>query len=105
MEANNDDAVQYNLSAFSENCRCYAPYYRQGTLLAYGAWNTQAFEVAFEDCWDAFVQYIDNYNENRPFFLAGHSQGSEHLVRLINRIHERRPELKKRLLCAYLFGA
>ena len=65
-----------------------------------------AFNGAYEDVRSAFFYYLQHWNQGRPFILAGHSQGSQHLVRLIQELetlHET-SVLLDRLVAAYLIG-
>ena len=94
-------------SAFGECCRLFAPRYRQATLYSFldsGADGPQALELAYQDVRRAFDEYLAHRNGGRPFILAGHSQGSLHVVRLI---HERisGTPLLARLVAAYAVGA
>ncbi|HFB99996.1 MAG TPA: DUF3089 domain-containing protein [Phaeodactylibacter sp.] len=93
-------------SVFNSCCRIFAPRYRQATFYSFleGGKNAhQALELAYEDVANAFDFYIQNYNEGRPFFVASHSQGTLHAVRLleekIDKMH-----LVNRLVAAYTIG-
>jgi hypothetical protein len=90
----------------SSACLC-APYYRQANLAvlhtAEDSPERQALDVAYADVEAAFNTYMSTWNQGRPFILAGHSQGSELLLWLM----ERRfgdPALRKKLVAAYLVG-
>ena len=63
----------------------------------------KALDLAYQDVARAFEAYIRLYNNGRPFILAAHSQGSLHLLRLMQD-YLRRPELKQRLVAAYPIG-
>ncbi|QDG53063.1 DUF3089 domain-containing protein [Persicimonas caeni] len=98
-------------SAFNACCRVFAPYYRQATIGAYfeePAQAKQAFSVAYADVERAFDAFIDKYNTNeqdkgRPFIVASHSQGSQHAMRLLEKI-DADPELRERMIAAYVPG-
>jgi len=64
------------VTAFTSACRAFAPLYRQSA-----AWGS--FDLAYEDVVAAFEQYLAETPEPRPLILAGHSQGSMHLQRLV----------------------
>ena len=51
----------------------------------------------------AFTYYLKNINIDRPFILAGHSQGSMVLIELMRRNFNDKV-LQKRLVAAYLIG-
>jgi len=108
--------ISTQASVFGASTRVYAPYYRQSSLLNYGnaeEENYTSFEVSYGDVRAAFFNYLSRFNINkdgtrRPFILAGHSQGSQHLARLIkdefNVDTERGGLLRRLCVCAYLPG-
>lgn len=81
----------------------YSPYYRQITMETYldTALISSRFPLTMEDVNAAFNYYIENFNEGRPFVLAGFSQGGQALVELLKRLPE---ELHKRMVAAYVLG-
>jgi len=93
-------------SAFNAAARIYAPYYRQMTLAGFGdpAVREQGLELAYGDVRRAFLHYLESFSEDRPLILAGHSQGSRHLLRLLDELFGDGP-LRERLVAAYLVGA
>lgn len=64
------------VTAFTNVCRAFAPLYRQSA-------GGGSFELAYQDVLAAFEQYLIETPEPRPLILAGHSQGSMHLLRLV----------------------
>ncbi|MCE9521404.1 MAG: DUF3089 domain-containing protein [Alphaproteobacteria bacterium] len=102
-----DDAVMENMaSAFNACCRVFAPRYRQATFGAMfnnSANGHKAIELAFDDVRRAFRYYIEHENNGRPFILAGHSQGSWHVQRLIAEEIQGTP-LERQLVVAYTPG-
>ena len=93
-------------SAFNGCCRVYAPRYRQATLGAfYGEAGdaARAFAVAYEDVSRAFDVFLKAHSDGRPFIIAGHSQGSMHAMRLLERV-DADPALRARLVAAYIPG-
>jgi len=98
--------VEENITnVFDECCRLYTPYFRQATLAAY--WDNEngplARQVAYEDVLAAFDHYISVHNPTDPFILAGHSQGSEMGIRLIQDRILNTP-LHSRLIAAHIIG-
>jgi hypothetical protein len=92
---------------FSTSACLYAPYYRQANLAVLhtpeNSPERKSLDTAYSDVEAAFDTYMTTWNRGRPFILAGHSQGSQHLLRLM----ERRlgdPETAKRLVAAYIIG-
>jgi len=93
-------------SAFNGAGRIYAPRYRQMTLsgFAHPDVREQALALAYGDVRRAFEFYLAEYARDRPLILAGHSQGSRHLLRLIDERFREGP-LRERLVAAYVVGA
>ncbi len=83
----------------------YAPYYRQMIFEAYQLpldtlEKIAAFAAA--DVNDAFQYYMDHFNHGRPFFLMGHSQGSQMLIELLK--HGMTEEQRQQMVAAYCIG-
>lgn len=97
--------VRYQASVFNESCRVYAPRYRQAILKAFSdsANGEQALAFAYEDVKRAFEYYLKHYNQDRPFILASHSQGSHHARRLLKDYFDG-TALSKQLVAAYVIG-
>ncbi len=109
-ESRQDAKVGLNLtikaSVFSKACNIYAPHYRQANfkVLSSSEENkTKALEVAYSDVEKAFDYYMTHFNHGRPFILAGHSQGSNLLLWLMQRRFSN-PELREKLVASYLIG-
>lgn len=83
----------------------YAPYYRQMIFEAYSqpaAMLDSLAQIAAKDVNDAFQYYMENFNHGRPFFLIGHSQGSQMLIELLkNGMTEEQRQL---MVAAYCIG-
>nr|WP_223178341.1 DUF3089 domain-containing protein [Sphingobium scionense] len=72
-------------SAFSAAGNVWAPRYRQanyGAFLTTGAEGDQALTAAYRDVVQAFAAFL-KANPTGPLILAGHSQGSRHLLQLV----------------------
>lgn len=95
-------------SVFNGCCRVFAPHYRQATLAAFADENRAdgraALDIAYGDVERAFRQYLAAQGGDRPFILAGHSQGSLLLQRLLARVVAPDPALRARLVAAYAVG-
>ena len=89
MAANVTDEVSIlhrQVSKFTEACNVFAPLYRQMNFSAYGNPNgtyQASLDLAYRDVHDAFKHYMANFNGGRPIVLIGHSQGSQHLLHLL----------------------
>lgn len=98
--------IKHQASVFNGSCRIYAPRYRQATIQAYFSKTdraNKAFELAYNDVKAAFLKYLEVYNNGRPFILAGHSQGSSHLISLLMEFEETEV-LKNQMVTAYIAG-
>lgn len=89
-----------------DGCNIYAPFYRQvgleGLKMSIEAYRGYAKD-AYLDIRQAFYHYLKYHNNDRPFILAGHSQGSIMLLELMKREFHK-PALMKKLIAAYLIG-
>ena len=99
-------SIKHQASLFNGTCKVYAPRYRQATIHSYFSKSpraTQAFKLAYNDVKAAFLYYLENQNNGRPFILAGHSQGSSHLISLLIEF-ENSKAIKEQLITAYIVG-
>ena len=84
----------------------WAPRYRQATI---GAFMTDkpeaqmAFDTAYRDVAQAFAHFVDSIDSDLPIVLAGHSQGSLHMMSLLNE-QVADTELAERIVAAYVIG-
>jgi len=102
-------ALDFQASAFEPVGNLYAPYYRQAdaayTLALPLAEQHQVVGgIPATDALAAFDYYIQNFNQGRPFILAGHSQGSNVLLYLLSDYMKAHPEVQKRMIAAYVVG-
>ncbi len=98
----------------------YVPYFQQASgldlldALLYGSTPQNAdaanaaLQVAYRDVANAFDYYLSHFNKDangnpRPFILAGHSQGSNLLLLLLEDKFAD-PSLRKQLVAAYVIG-
>lgn len=99
-----DRFTQIQASSFNGVGEIWSPRYRQATFggfLAPSADTQQALDVAYADVERAFDTFLAAQPADRPLILAGHSQGSLHLLRLLK---ARRAQLGGRLVAAYVVG-
>ncbi|QGN54412.1 DUF3089 domain-containing protein [Novosphingobium sp. Gsoil 351] len=93
-------------SPFNSSPEIWAPRYRQAT---FGAFLTnqpeaqQAIEAAYADVAKAFDYFLASVPAGRPIVLAGHSQGSRHLIRLLKEKVAGTP-LQRRVAAVYAIG-
>jgi hypothetical protein len=85
----------------------WAPRYRQAT---FGAFLTdkpaaaQALDLAYGDVKAAFAAFLAAIPKDQPIILAGHSQGSRHLLHLLQDVVAKDPKLTARIVAVYAPG-
>jgi hypothetical protein len=107
VEATETQVAIDQASRFSQDCKVYAPMYKQITLAALNSGKPTgpfAAATAFESMAEGFAEYLEKYNKGRGFVLIGHSQGALLLKALIQRVIEPNPALKKLMVSAILLG-
>jgi len=93
-------------SAFTLAGKVWAPRYRQATFGAFLTDQpeaTRALDAAYRDVAAAFDSFVAAIPPDKPIILAGHSQGSLHLTRLLKEKVAGRP-IAKRIVAAYVVG-
>lgn len=110
MIANDEErrVVEVQFARFREQCRTFAPLYRQSTLTwlrsnMAGKPVPVDMELRYTDVRDAWRHYLASDNGGRPFVLVGHSQGSGLLKRLVAEEIDGKP-VQKQMLSAMLAG-
>jgi hypothetical protein len=94
-------------SRFSQDCKVYAPMYKQLTLKAINnpaSVTPEADLKAYEGVFTAFLEYMHKFNKGRGIVLIGHSQGSLMLEQLIKQAFDPNAALRKQLVSAVLLG-
>jgi len=98
--------VRSQASAFNSVGAIWAPKYRQAT---FGAFLTtranarRALDFAYRDVRAAYEEFLREAPRDRPIILAAHSQGSLHLLRLLEDRVKGAPEAS-RIAAAYVIG-
>jgi len=101
---------QKQATAFAAVGNIYAPYYRQADAFYTLALPTADAVYDFisgtpaTDVVAAFDYYIKHYNNNRPFILVSHSQGSTVVALLLQNYMEANPDVYQRMIAAYAIG-
>jgi hypothetical protein len=99
--------VKYQASAWLDAGNLYVPYYRQAHIRVFNdkfrVDGDKALNLAYNDIKEAFTYYLENFNNDKPFIIASHSQGTIHAKRLIAEFIDGK-ELQKKLIAAYLVG-
>lgn len=100
-------AVLNQASIFNGAGKIYAPRYLQAFIYSYYTpekdKSEAAFELAYKDVRNAFIYYLEHYNQGRPFIIASHSQGTTHAIRILKEFIDGK-ELSQKMVAAYLVG-
>jgi hypothetical protein len=107
IDFRNQEVAIAQASRFSQDCRVYAPVYRQLTLSAldHPAHITVADAlIAYDSVLSAFRDYLAHYNHGRGIVFIGHSQGAAILIRLLQQEVDKTPAVRRHLVSALLMG-
>jgi len=99
-------------AAFEDYTNVYVPYYRQIPMdqvesdfpTHYGFLVALYYSDAKRDIFAALDYYFENYNNDRPFILAGHSQGSALTLIVLGEYMKEHPEYYRNMVAAYPLG-
>ena len=98
-------------SAFEDSSNVFVPYYRQaGMKVMKKSWqetgdvDSAISGMPCNDITAALDYYFKNYNNGRPFIIAGHSQGSALVKLLLKTYFKEHPEYYNRMIAAYVIG-
>ena len=102
---------QAHASVFEESTNVFMPYYRQAgfkfegeTWQKTGNVENAISGVPYDDITAALDCFFENYNEGRPFIIAGHSQGSCMAKLVLKKYFKDHPEYYERMVAAYAIG-
>jgi hypothetical protein len=96
-------------TAFETSGNVFAPFYRQADA-TYTLSLPEAERAGFisleplTDVTAAFDYYINHYNQDRPFILAGHSQGANVIILMLADYLKEHPKVYDRMIAAYAIG-
>ncbi len=98
-------------SVFEQSTNLFIPYYRQSSMkhaaevfMKDGSIDAALADIPYGDITDALDYYFKNYNNGRPFIIAGHSQGSAILRLVLKKYFKEHPDYYKRMVAAYTIG-
>ena len=96
----------YQAARYTQDCRVFAPVYRQLTLRGITSSDTtpEMRESAYRDVREAWLTYLRRFNRGRGVVLIGHSQGTFMLRELVAREIDRKAAVRRRLISALLLG-
>jgi hypothetical protein len=96
------DVTHRQAARFSRVCNLYAPFFRLVSIEQFMSGGD--IDLAYADVVESFKYYIANLSEGRDFVLLGHSQGSNHGLRLLREELDDQPELLARMVSAVMLG-
>lgn len=91
---------------YSHNARVFSPFYQQAHISVFfmsDGIKKSYLDEAYKDIKAAFNYYMKNYNDDRPFIIAGYSQGAVMGLDLMKDFAQN-PNFQKKLVAAYLIG-
>ena len=96
------------VAVYADSCNIFIPYYRQMNadsmlIKSLDEQDVLMRRYAVVDAIAAFNYYWEHYNNGRPFILAGHSQGSNLALYILETL-QNRPEIRSKLVAAYVVG-
>jgi len=109
MRAGAAKQLNSQASIFNDTCNVYAPFYRQldanyGLTLDQNQFDELFSYAASKDAANALDYYFEHYNNGRPFFLAGHSQGSTTTLFLLQDYFKKHKDYYSRMIASYSIG-
>lgn len=99
-----ESSIARQASTFAACCDVYAPRYRAATYNSFASNPVReaAFALAYGDVERAFDAFLKTIGD-RPFIIAGHSQGAFHAATLLEKRIDGTP-LQQRMVAAYIIG-
>lgn len=111
MQNSAKQVFKLQAEAFSTVANIYAPFYSQYNFNAfsYSDYNEIQKRLAqntkgISDIYNALDFYFKKYNQNRPFILVSHSQGSGIMLIVLSDYMKQHPEYYKNMVAAYVIG-
>ena len=100
-----------NASAYEKSTNVFVPYYRQAGMRFAGEIRKKTGDIdaaisgiPYDDITAALDYYFRNCNNDRPFIIAGHSQGASMVKYVLKDYFKKHPEYYKRMVAAYVIG-
>lgn len=97
--------------AFAPIANIYAPFYTQYNFKAFANSNYLKIQQdihnnvrGISDIYNALDYYFKNYNNNKPFILVSHSQGSGMMLLVLSDYMKKHPDYYENMVAAYVIG-
>ena len=96
-------------TAFDGVANIFAPYWRQVNgvklpMMSFEEVNDAEWAEPRTDVYAALDYYFENLNDGRPYFFAGHSQGSRLCYIVLSEYMKEHPEYYENMIAAYCIG-
>ena len=96
-------------SAFAPVANIYAPYWRQVNgarlpMMSFEDVDRAEWAEPRTDVYAALDYYFEHLNQGRPYFLAGHSQGSRLCYMVLSEYMREHPDHYQNMIAAYCIG-
>ena len=98
-------------SVFEESTNLFIPFYRQSSMKYAaeifqedGSIDAALVGMPYGDITAALDYYFKNFNNGRPFIIAGHSQGAAILRLVLKKYFKEHPDYYQRMVAAYAIG-
>lgn len=96
-------------SAFETVANVFAPFWRQVNgvklpMMSFDEVHEAEWSEPRTDVYAALDYYFENLNDGRPYFIAGHSQGSNLSFIVLSDYMKEHPEYYKNMIAAYCIG-
>lgn len=98
-------------NVYEDSTNVFMPYYRQAGMTyaakeanKSGDPRTAFSTIPYADVTAALDYYFENYNNGRPFIIAGHSQGSGIVSLVLKDYFKKHTDYYKRMIAAYVIG-
>lgn len=98
-------------SVFEESTNLFIPFYRQSSMKYAaeifqedGSIDAALVGMPYGDITAALDYYFKNFNNGRPFIIAGHSQGAAILRLVLKKYFKEHPDYYNRMVAAYAIG-
>ena len=95
--------AELEASPFSQDCRVYAPMYREDT--GRDPTSQRAERITERSVLSGWHDYLEHYNHGRGFVLLGHSEGSYQIAGDLLATIDQTPALRKLFVSAIVTGA
>ena len=99
----------HQATAFEPIANMFAPFWRQVNATKLSAMSFEEVDAAEwaeprTDVYAALDYYFENLNQGRPYFLAGHSQGSRLCYMVLAEYMKEHPDYYANMIAAYCLG-